>query len=170
VVIVAVFPSAERAGDPAAWPTAAPVESSSLTFAAVIDEASIASLNVTVGLTVAAIPEAPSVGFVDCTVGGTAATTVKIPVPVPKTPSGSVMSALPAPVAAEFEIVMLAVTCPQPFTVTELTVMPVLANATAAPLGKLVPDSVTDRVRPCSAEDGLAEVTVGRVQPVISLE
>jgi hypothetical protein len=101
----------------------------SFTFVAVIVDASIGSLNVTVGSTLTEMPVAPFAGFVLATVGATPSCTVNRPVPVPKTVSRLSTSMLPAPTVAVFERVTLAVICVQLFTVTELTVMPVAEKA-----------------------------------------
>jgi hypothetical protein len=71
--MVAVRPLADSDGDPARCATAAPVPSRSLTFVAVIDDPSIASLKVTVGVTDVGAPVAPSAGAVEATVGAVAA-------------------------------------------------------------------------------------------------
>src|SRR6185436_6509927 len=96
----AVRPSADSVGEPPAWVIAVPDALISFTFVAVIVDASIGSLNVTVGSTAIETPFAPLAGLVLATVGATPSWTVKRPVPVPKTRSGLSTSTLLAPTVA----------------------------------------------------------------------
>src|SRR5262245_52353396 len=82
VLMVAVRPSAESDGDPAAWATGVEEASSNRTVLAVIDEGSIASLKTTVGSTAIEMPVAPLAGVVEDTVGATTAVTVNKLLPV----------------------------------------------------------------------------------------
>ncbi len=87
---------------------------------------------------------------------------MKTPVPVPTPASGLVTVTLLAPVVAEPEMVMLAVSEVALTKVVELTVMPVPEKVAAAPETNPVPVIVTFwPVAPSLSEDGVVEATVG---------
>jgi hypothetical protein len=86
-------------------------------------------------------PCASAFGLAEPTVG--AASTVKIPWPVPAPASGLVTVTFRLPVAAVAAMVTLAVSCVELTNDVELTVIPVPEKDTLAPLAKPVPVIVT---------------------------
>ena len=115
-------------------------------------------------------PSSRDDGVVEVTVG--APLTVKTPVPVPTPASPLVTVTLEAPVVAEPEIVMLAVSVVAFTKVVELTVIPVPENEVArdAPVTNPVPVIVMFwLVAPWPRDAGLVEVTVGAALTVKTL-